>query len=191
MSPPPLLNRIGLAAQILYLIHRIYRGFPRITVRLVAFGPFAWQVDAPSCFALERPSCTRLASNQRCGFWARHALHRLCVPVDFFAKPIGDVAEVVCLGQWSRITEGATGLAFATACRQPFFVMSGGNREEWFRRLKVGEFLFRKQHVLAIVGQQHTLGSHEQYTAAPLGNFAAFPAIWFVAALIPRQLDGG
>src|ERR1043166_1824904 len=48
--------------------------------------------------------------------------------------------------------------------------------------------LFRQQHVLAVIGQQHSLAADEQAGVVPLRDSAGFPNLRFVLTLMPGEL---
>src|ERR1043166_8305766 len=48
--------------------------------------------------------------------------------------------------------------------------------------------LFRQQHVLAVIGQQHSLAADEQAGVVPLRDAAGCPNLRFVLTLMPGEL---
>src|SRR5262249_6068586 len=94
--------------------------------------------------------------------------HRPGVPLQALAGTIGDVAKMVRLGQQPAVAEVARRRSAGLAGSQPLRVMADrlGNRSR--RIFEPRELLLRQQDVLAVVGQEHSLGADEEDAAVPM-----------------------
>src|SRR5262245_9068947 len=83
--------------------------------------------------------------------------HRLRVPFETLGGAVGDVAQVVRLGQQSAVAEVTRRRRAGLAGTQPLGVMADrlGNRP--WRIFEPREVLFWQQDVLEVLGQEHPL----------------------------------
>jgi len=74
--------------------------------RLIALDPFFSRAVSTAEARLQRPAVAVLAADQSIGFRTIDAAKVLGVPLDLFAQSIGDVAEVIGLGEQTRVMSG-------------------------------------------------------------------------------------
>ena len=101
----------------------------------------------------EFPTLAVIAPNERLGIGGICHTHLFCVPVDFLAGAIRDVAEVVGLSQQSGILKVAHCRSAVFARVDPVLMMA--TSRAWYERVRpfeAGEGFFWKQNMFIIIG---------------------------------------
>src|SRR6185437_16659340 len=143
-----------------------------------------WRMTVRRCpDSSEFPALVIFSAEELFGFGRITNAHLLRVPLDAFAGAIGDVAQMVRFGEQTTITEWTRRRRARLAGTQPFRMMADRVGDRLRRMLEVGERLFRQQHMLAVVGEQHPLRANEERAIAPRRDFVLLPQFGLHRAL--------
>jgi hypothetical protein len=75
----------------------------------------------------------------------------LLVPNDFFAQPIGNIAQMIGFREWACIAKGTACDCITSACIKPLLVVSCWDWQKWFGRREVLEVVFGEKEVFAVI----------------------------------------
>ena len=157
-------------------------------------APLLVPIEIVSYIARPISLAVRLFANMMAGHSILHVFGGFRVPGEFHlrvlplkgrAGAVGDVAEQHHFGKRPGIVEiagrGAAGLDGVN----PFPVMAKRAGDAGLGPLVMLEILFRQQHVLVVVCEQHALAADEQAAVAPLGEQPLGEVRRTVFAVIP------
>src|SRR5579883_2136738 len=155
---------------------------------MVAVNRFAATIISISRLC-ERPALAVFAMEERLGLGGIGGIELGGVPLQRLAGAVGDIAQVVGLGEPARVVEVAGCRRAGLAGVDPLGVVAQRLGDELLGALEVVEVLLGQEEVLAVAGQEHPLGALEQDAALPalLGNGTGRPGLGFLLALVPVE----
>src|SRR5690606_18150798 len=139
--------------------------------------------------AAERPAVAVVAAEEGLGLGGVGGAHGVGVPLDLAADAVGDVAQVVGLGQPAGVLEVRARRLAGLAGVDPLGVVALGAGEGGFGRREALELLLGQEDVLAVVGEDHAVVADEQHAVVPLGDLAVRPGLGLGGALMPGEPD--
>src|SRR5262245_14074358 len=138
---------------------------------------------------LQFPTRPILATQKRVGLRGILAAHGYWIPLESLSYAVRNVAQVIRFSKPAGILKITSRRLSSLARVYPLRMVSNrvGNRLSW--TLEPFKLFLGEEHMLTVIGQQHSFVSDKQNARLPLWDTAIFPDWRLVHTLVPGERD--